>query len=165
MKINEMNVRPVTLPPNQMTSPYAYCSVRQIIKHRTLLRAYDEYDCKVFKNCIHRNAEKLLRYINEEDKVGGDTRRTRLLDPVYITITSMKLIGNQAFASCMSKALNEMIPAFFTIATQLTHTRLCMQSYKDGTRVMESQKSRVCVPPTKNSWKSLRQKLQTGAVY
>lgn len=74
----------------------------------------------------------------------------------------MKLIGNQAFASCVSKALNEMIPAFFTIATQLMHTILCMQSYRDGIRVMKSKMSQVCSPPTKKSWKSLRQKRRTG---
>lgn len=53
---------------------------------------------------------------------------TKLLDPVYITVTSKKLIGNQALASCRSNALNEMIPSFFTVATQATHTDDWMHS-------------------------------------
>lgn len=47
---------------------------------------------------------------------------TKLFEPVYITLTSKKLMGNQAFASCQSKARNEMTPNFFTSVTQVTHT-------------------------------------------
>lgn len=48
--------------------------------------------------------------------------RTILLDPVYITLTRRKLIGNHFFASCISNSRNEMIPAFFTDNTQRTQT-------------------------------------------
>lgn len=41
-------------------------------------------------------------------------------------MTSKKLIGNQAFASCMSKSRNEINPAFFEAATQATQTIDCI---------------------------------------
>ena len=45
-----------------------------------------------------------------------------LFDPVYITLTSSKLIGDHFFASSMSKSRNEIIPAFFTTITHATQT-------------------------------------------
>jgi hypothetical protein len=47
---------------------------------------------------------------------------TRLLDPVYITLTSRKLMGNHALASFMSNSRKEMMPSFLTSATQETQT-------------------------------------------
>jgi len=45
-------------------------------------------------------------------------RLTRLLDPVYITQVSIKLMGDHIFASCQSKLLKEMMPSFLTRDTQ-----------------------------------------------
>lgn len=45
-----------------------------------------------------------------------------------MTLTKRKLIGNQAFASCQSNALNEMMPMRFTNTTHDTQTIDCMQS-------------------------------------
>lgn len=53
-------------------------------------------------------------------------RLTRLFDPVYITLTRRKLIGNHVLASFLSKSRNDIIPIFFTVATQPMHTVDCM---------------------------------------
>lgn len=58
------------------------------------------------------------------------SRLTKLFEPVYITVTRRKLIGNQAFASLLSKSRNEMMPIFFTENTQATQTDDCMHRSK-----------------------------------
>ena len=47
---------------------------------------------------------------------------TRLLDPVYMTLTNMKLTGNHIFASAQEKSRNWMTPNFFTVYTHATQT-------------------------------------------
>ena len=52
----------------------------------------------------------------------------RDLDPVYMTLTRRKLIGNHALASFTANSLNEIIPSDLTSATHETQTRDCMHS-------------------------------------
>lgn len=56
---------------------------------------------------------------------------TRLFEPVYITKTSIKLIGNHALASFQSKARKDIMPIFLTATTQDTHTMDCMHSSRN----------------------------------
>ncbi len=57
-------------------------------------------------------------------------RLTRLFEPVYITLTRRKLIGNHVLASFLSKSRKDMIPIFFTAVTQPMHTVDCMHNSK-----------------------------------
>ena len=54
MKINETKVKAVTLPPNQMTSPYAYKGETTVCNIG--LKTYNENDRQVFKYCVQGNA-------------------------------------------------------------------------------------------------------------
>ena len=73
-------------------------------------------------------------------------QRTKLFEPVYMTLTSKKLIGNQALASFQRNELNEIIPSLFTMATQTTQTNDCMHSSR---KFIEN-----CAPDTTNFQKS-----------
>jgi hypothetical protein len=86
--------------------------------------AYNENDGQVFEDCIDWYTQKLLsNVVNIWYTKLPYSKPTKLFEPVYMTLTSRKLMGNHALASSMSNALNEMIPSFFTVATQATHTR------------------------------------------
>lgn len=94
---------------------------------------YDKDNGQVLENRVDWYGEVLLRTIDS-----GMTRGrlacqilTRLLEPVYITLTSKTLTGSHAFASCTSKFRNEMMPSFLTATTHAIQTILCKESKRN----------------------------------
>ena len=86
--------------------------------------AYNEDDGQVLEYCVYGDTQILLcQHLSQQ----GCSRPhaaipTKLFEPVYMTPTSMTLMGNHIFASFMSKSLNEIIPIFFTTNTHVTQT-------------------------------------------
>jgi len=72
----------------------------------------------------------------------GMLKCCKLFDPVYMTVTSKKLIGNQVLASFQRNESNEIMPSRFTMVTQTTQTNDCMHSNR---KFIEN-----CAPDTTN---------------
>jgi len=65
---------------------------------------HNKDNCQILEDCVYWYAQELLfQGQSQRDCMNGKQKfiLARLFDPVYITLTSMKLIGNHAFASCI----------------------------------------------------------------
>lgn len=102
---------------------------------------YDEDDCQVLEDGVDRYTQVLLREYQQMDALPHGAL-TKLFEPVYITNTSMKLIGNQAFASFQSNARNDIMPIRLTRRTDIEQTEDCIARRR---KVMEK-----CAPDTTN---------------
>ena len=79
--------------------------------------AYNEDDGQILEYCVYGDTQVLLCQSLSQR---GHSRPhaaipTKLFEPVYMTPTSMTLMGNHIFASFVSKSRKEIIQSFFAV--------------------------------------------------
>lgn len=121
-------VSPVIRPLNHTTSPYAWNrTMRSVIRPQG--KTYYKDNGQVLEDRVDWYREVLL-WTNKSGTGNWRGRYvlTRLLEPVYMTMTRKVLTGSHAFASCMLKSRNEMNPNFLIVITLAIQTILCNES-------------------------------------